>query len=228
MNRLRIGRRELVGDALEGCDVLVVVNALGAADMESREARRPAFSKEECAHVAAWVRSGGGLLLVADHFPMGAAAQELAQRFGVGMCKGVTLDREHAATSRAWLVFDRENGLLGDHAITRGRGARERIERVMTFTGQALEGPAGSATLLELGPRAVDVVPPERERVPVGGRAHGLALELGSGRVVVLGEAAMLSAQRIGPERIPFGMNVPGVDNRQLALNGLHWLSGDL
>ncbi len=44
------------------------------------------------------------------------------------------------------------------------------------------------------------------------------------GRVVVMGEAAELSAQLIGTER--FGMNVPGLDNRQMALNILRWLSG--
>jgi hypothetical protein len=51
----------------------------------------------------------------------------------------------------------------------------------------------------------------------------------GDGRVVVLGEAGMLSAQLV---RFPngretrFGMNVPGNDNQQFALNVLHWLSG--
>jgi hypothetical protein len=39
-----------------------------------------------------------------------------------------------------------------------------------------------------------------------------------------MGEAAELSAQLIGNER--FGMNVPGLDNRQMALNIMHWLSG--
>jgi hypothetical protein len=42
----------------------------------------------------------------------------------------------------------------------------------------------------------------------------------------VLGEAAMLSAQLGGPNQMPFGMKRPGIDNRQLALNIVHWLSG--
>jgi hypothetical protein len=43
---------------------------------------------------------------------------------------------------------------------------------------------------------------------------------------VVLGEAAMLTAQLAGPEKAPFGgLNVPGIDNKQLALNIMHWLS---
>jgi hypothetical protein len=43
---------------------------------------------------------------------------------------------------------------------------------------------------------------------------------------VVLGEAAMMSAQLAGPQKMKFGMNRPGIDNRQLALNIMHWLSG--
>jgi len=46
------------------------------------------------------------------------------------------------------------------------------------------------------------------------------------GRVVILGEAAMLSAQLAGANKMPFGMNRPGIDNRQIALNIMHWLSG--
>jgi hypothetical protein len=36
----------------------------------------------------------------------------------------------------------------------------------------------------------------------------------------------MLSAQVGGPNQTKFGMNYPGIDNRQLALNIMHWLSG--
>ena len=45
------------------------------------------------------------------------------------------------------------------------------------------------------------------------------------GSVVVLGEAAMLTAQ-IAPQGFRVGMNLPGYGNRQLALNIMHWLSG--
>ncbi len=67
---------------------------------------------------------------------------------------------------------------------------------------------------------------PGNKQVPAAGRAQGLALAHGKGRVVVLGEAAQLSAQVAGLEPIRFGMNVPGLDNRQMALNIMHWLSG--
>lgn len=40
-----------------------------------------------------------------------------------------------------------------------------------------------------------------------------------------MGEAGVLSAQLAGPNKTPFGMNRPGIDNRQLALNLMRWLS---
>ena len=58
------------------------------------------------------------------------------------------------------------------------------------------------------------------------------AMTFGKGRVVVLGEAALFSAQIIRfadgnqQRETKFGMNVPGNDDRQFALNVLHWLSG--
>jgi hypothetical protein len=51
-----------------------------------------------------------------------------------------------------------------------------------------------------------------------------VAFGFGYGRVVVMGEAAELTAQVAGGEK--FGMNVPGLDNRQMALNIMHWLTG--
>ena len=67
---------------------------------------------------------------------------------------------------------------------------------------------------------------PDSKPVSAAGRAQGIALKLSKGRAIVLGEAAMLSAQITGANKMPFGMNVPGIDNRQLALNIVHWLSG--
>jgi hypothetical protein len=43
---------------------------------------------------------------------------------------------------------------------------------------------------------------------------------------VVLGEAAMLSAQVAVDGTFKMGMITGGIDNKQLALNILHWLSG--
>src|SRR5262249_44213424 len=171
---------------------------------------------------------GGNLLLIADHAPFGSAAQNLAQRFGVEMSKGFTFDPNNSEPNESsFLIFSRDNHLLLDHPITLGRNDSERIKRVLTFTGQSLKGPDGTAVLMKLSDTARDK--PDRDStkdVSVAGWAQGIAFKAGKGRVVVLGEAAMLSAQIAGPSKFKMGMNHPGNDNKQFALNIMHWLSG--
>lgn len=213
--------------ALKGFDILIISNALGAAAMNAPEASNPAFTDEECDAVRDWVRDGGSLLLIADHAPMGAANESLGKRFGVEMSKMFTLDPAHTPkedNNPGFIVYTREQGLT-DHPITNGRDSSERINRVIAFTGQSLKGDANSVAFLRLADTALDAMPGNAEPVSAKGRAQGLALNFGKGRVVVTGEAAMLTAQLAGPNKMPFGMNRPGTDDRQLALNIMHWLS---
>ena len=209
---------------LQKFDILVISNALGG---DGRDAGRPAFTEEERDAVSEWVKAGGRLLLVADHAPFGDAAQTLAKRFGVDMSRGYTFEGPTPTGQSTTLSFTRENGRLGEHFIVNGRSQTERVNRVRTFTGQSLKGPEGSVAFLKLGDDAKDVATPDDQNATsAAGRAQGLAFAFGRGRVVVMGEAAALSAQVTGPERRPMGMNAPGNDNRQLALNIMRWLAG--
>jgi hypothetical protein len=130
--------------------------------------------------------------------------------------------------------------LLRDHPIIRGRTPAEQVRKVLTFTGQSLLGPPSGVSFLALSDAAVEhppTVPKVEKRggdvrvtmeygapVSAKGRAQGIALEVERGRLVVLGEAGMLRAQRDRrDERV--GMNVPDYDDRQLAINIMHWLS---
>lgn len=234
--------------ALDGVDILVISNAglrVGGPDPSS-------FTASEIRAIEAWVRAGGSLLLAADHAPHGVASQSLGRAFGVRMGTGyafrLTDDSENAVTSQ--LMFLAESGGLGDHPILRGRGLDEAIDTVKSFTGQSLAGPEGSTVLMALLPtdrEAVNatVLAEINDRIEAGEAAdavladrsvaalpaQGLAFEHGAGRVVVLGEAGMLTAQRVdfpdGDERedIVFGLHTPGHDDQQFALNILHWLS---
>jgi len=66
-------------ESLEGYDLLVIANPRGAGPEAPLEARgRPAFTDAETRAVQEWVPGGGGLLLVTDHYPIGGAAQVLA------------------------------------------------------------------------------------------------------------------------------------------------------
>jgi hypothetical protein len=221
-------RRKFTGDMLRQGDLLIVAGAAGAAAGRRRGAEDPAFTDAECDAVRDCVKDGGALLLVVDVPPSGAAAQSLAGRFGVELSNRVTSDPANMEGQRPPLIFSRRNDLLGDHPITRGRDDSERLERVGTFGGQSLKGPEGSVPILKLADTAVDRINPDNRLVSAAGRAQGLAFTFGKGRVVVLGEADAIAAERWGPrgQAILTGMNVPGLDNRQMALNILHWLSG--
>lgn len=157
-------------------------------------------------------------------------------------------------TYESMIVYTRGSG-LADHAITNGRDGSERVSRVIAFTGQALSVPPDGEVVMRLSDSAVDVQLPRtsnqaaqqaavkaarRGRAVAGGssssaagQAQLVALPYGEGRVVIAAEAAMLSAQLVGGEaaqelgtnEFRMGMNYPGSDNRQLALNIMHWLS---
>jgi hypothetical protein len=221
-------RQPFSKSTLTSFKVLVIANALGAEEMDDDGAEASAFTEEECQAVQEWVKGGGSLLLIADHAPFGGAAASLASRFGVEMSKGFTLDPANSVEGNpSVLIFSRENKLLASHPITEGRNQDERVNRVQSFTGQSLKGPADSVAILKLADTAKDSPGGNTDKsVSAAGRAQALVLKFGKGRVVVQGEAAMLSAQISGSEKFKMGMNVPGNDNKQYALNMMHWLSG--
>jgi len=241
-------RQKFSSKVLKGYDILVISNALGAQDPDTPQAANPAFTEKECDVVRDWVRQGGALLLITDHEPAGAAAENLARRFGIGMSKGTTFRKSALFKSGLgpppWFLFSRANGLLGEHPITQGRDASERLNRVLDFTGQSLTAPSGAVAFLKLDDDAFDVangsllekLSPEKVMEvakPASGRAQGLAFNFGKGRVVTTGEAAMLTAQvdRYKDEEgkdqeSRSGMADIRFDDKQLALNIMHWLSG--
>jgi hypothetical protein len=208
---------------LTGLRVFVIANALGPSGHEHWDA----FTLPEDSALVQWVRDGGALLLIADHAPFGAAAASLARAFGVEMYLAFARDdEEHAGWDNEKLVFSRTNGLLADHPIIRGRTPAERIERVVTFTGQSLSVPAGGTPVLRLREAAYDWKS-RKVRSSARGHAQAIAMPFGKGRVVMLGEAGVLSAQ-VDPLGMKMGMNASGNDDRQFALNVFHWLSGAL
>lgn len=225
-----LSRKVFTKESLDAFKMLIIVDPLGAEEVDDEGAANPAFADNEADAVRDWVKQGGSLLLIADEAPFGNAAEILAKRFGVDMSKGTTRDpanHEKESGNEAWIVYSRDNKLLMDHPITTGRNDAEKINRVIAFGGQSLRGPEGATVFLKLGDTAVDTAPStESKDASAAGRAQGLALKFGKGRLVVLGEAGMLSALLSGRERSPVGFSYPGIDNKQLALNIMHWLSG--
>lgn len=89
------------------------------------------------------------------------------------------------------------------HPVHSGRPAFDRpIRQLFLFPGPAVRGGPGA---VELAARRV------------------VAVEPGRGRVVVLAGAEAFSAREVNGELL--GLNTPGADNAQFALNVAHWLS---
>ena len=221
-------RKPFTKQSLDSFKVLVIANALGAEEMDDEGADTSAFTEDEIKVVYDWVKGGGALLLIADHAPFGSAAAALGTKLGVDMSKGYTFDAANSLPQKpSFLIFSRENKLLGSHPIVDGRNEKERVNKVLSFTGQSLKGPDDSAAVLKLSDTAQDSANHEQKSMTsAAGRAQAIAFKVGKGRVMVQGEAAMLSAQIAGPEKFKMGMNYEGFDNKQYALNVMHWLTG--
>jgi hypothetical protein len=233
-------------ERLATTDVVVIANPNGADERAPVDNRAvSAFTDPEIETVEEWVSGGGGLLLATDHYPTGVAARRLAERFGVKLSGGWIDDPAHRWELAGYgqifghLVFSVENGLLADHPITRGQDEWEKIEGVATITGGSMEGPAGSVSLLRLSPTAVEWIPSSTPRAPSNttpqaqakdfnpcqscdqissaGRSQGIAFVFGRGRVVIIGEMGAL-----------VDYSVPGMQNRQFALNAVRWLAREL
>ncbi|MEA3038852.1 MAG: hypothetical protein QOE79_1365 [Sphingomonadales bacterium] len=227
----------LTNPALAGGQILAIVSA--RADTDTNDA--PAFSRAETEGILSWVRNGGSLLLVTDHYPFPNAVEGLANALGLDVAKGMTFDSgqfRQGSNDESRLIFSRANHLLAAHPIVEGRNRAERVGLVETFTGDAFRPRSGAIVpVMRLGATAVNrlgtpsvatkggdtvVTVNFGKPVPAAGWCQGAAFALGKGRVVVLAEAAMITAQEDGGRRI--GMNAPGNDNRQFLLNILNWL----
>lgn len=220
----------LGAEPLEDCDVLVIANALHESNQSSWTLPTPsAFTAEEIAAVHAWVESGGGLWLIADHMPFPGAAQELAGAFGFELANGFAMPEGQPGGVD---VFSRENGGLAAHPVTDGATPEARVDQVASFTGQGFRAPEQAKPILILGAGYVSLEPttawefddatPRRD---VTGWTQGATLELGKGRMAMFGEAAMFTSQVVG-EGQAIGLDHPAATgNTRLLRNLARWLS---
>lgn len=219
--------------ALDRGRILVIINALATVNVDRWILPTPsAFDSIEERTIVEWVAAGGALLLVADHMPFPGAAADLARRLGIAFTNGFAVD------TLTWdpIVFRRSDGSLASHPITDGRSPTERVDSIATFDGQGFRASDPRVrALMTLGHGVISYYPDTAWRFPqpwvptrpMDGWLQGAALAFGRGRVLVLGEAGMLSAQLFGRTRRPMGMNAPvASQNRQFVLNAFRWLSG--
>ncbi len=216
------------------CNILVSANP-GEVGMDDAYPHPSAFTRDDISELVRWVRSGRSLLLIIDHDPVPGAAADLGAVLGINMLDGSALGRPEGSPPPD--VFELGGGTLKHHPILAGRAESERVTRVATFGGAAFHtsvdfqplmvfGP-GSTAEIELAPNLPDLSESENPRFEIAGWLHAATRRLGQGRLVILGEAAMCTAQRSGRDQRPMGMNHPeAVQNPQFCVNVVHWLSG--
>jgi hypothetical protein len=217
--RLMVNRERFRAESLAPYRLLVIAGALGAPLQDGDRAQAPAFTADEVAIVRQWVERGGGLLLLTDHEPVATATAALVEAFGVVPSRQVVVDSGHRFENfhPANVMAMPGNGLLRPHPASCG------VERALVFGGQSLTFP-DDAVLIGVGDSARTA---DSEARPAGNGQVG-AFRFGRGRVVITGDMGMLSAQRVvdNGQSSPWGMNVPGIDNRRLVLNLVRWLAG--
>lgn len=229
---VKASTRQFSEKDLKQFDILVISNALNEKNVGGNNWTVPtysAFTDDEIAAVKNWVAGGGALFLIADHMPFPGAAEKLAKEFGITFNNGFAW-RSDEKQSR--ITFSRTDSSLREHPITNGKSASEKIQSVTSFTGQAFQLDPNISPLMVFGSGYESAMPDvawqfsdSTPTVAVDGWAQGAALEFGSGRIAVFGEAAMFTAQ-ISRNGTPMGMNAPGAEeNQQLLLNIIHWLA---
>ncbi len=208
---------------LKTCRILVVSNALDTSNLGGRwQVPNPsAFSDSEIKAIHQWVKKGGRLLLIADHMPFAGAAQALAATFGFEYLNCFAMDNRSRALER----FYKSNQTLADDPMTAG------IDTIVTFTGSAFRMPKGAKPILKLSnytllsPRVAWQFEEDTPAQSSEGYYQGAYMPYGKGKLVMMGEAAMFTAQLSGPNRAPTGLNVPAArQNGQLLLNLIRWL----
>lgn len=131
-------------------------------------------------------------------------------------------------------LFYRNKGNLHVNSITEGRSLSERVDSIRIFTGQGFMVPDAATVITSLDTTYAVLMPEvawefsdSTKRISGAGLAHAACRKFGKGRVVIVGEAAMFSAQLAGPTYNKVGMNHPTAKNNpQILLNIIHWLDG--
>jgi hypothetical protein len=216
---------------LKNVRILVIANALNKINIQNWYVPTPsAFTNDEIETVRKWVENGGSLFLIADHMPFGGAASGLASAFSFKFTNGFAADTSKQGDA----YFYRNDGTLASCSITNGRNADETVNKVVTFTGQAIRIPSGATSILSFNDKyllmetdTAWVFDSHTRYTRIKDWSQGAYMKYGKGRVVMFGEAAMFSAQLAGPGQRKVGMNSDyAEENYKLLLNIIHWLDG--
>lgn len=233
--RTRKGEEPFTPQYLAGFDIVMIITALPFDFTTNTEVTtETTFTGPELDALQDWVARGGSLLVFSEHAPFDQAINPLLNRFGITSSIGTIGDPVHydkVLGRDGWTVFSRENGLLNtDHPMANGRHAGETINSVAAFGGSSLTGEQYE-NLFRLSGTAENRDHPTGVKAQGMGVSQALAGTFGKGRIAAFGDSNGFTAMNFDEEdgkQLSLGMNTPHHDWKQMVLNTLHWLSGDL
>lgn len=225
------GTERFSDEYLSMMKILVIANAMPDSSAEWKLPAKSAFDQKEIEAVKKWVEAGGSLLLIADHMPFAGQATQLSQAFGFNFIDGFAMRKDKKPE-----VFSSQRNNLKHSVITKGRNKHEAVDSLMVFTGQGFIAPKEATVITQMNDDYEILLPPiawafgqNTPRMSGQHLVNGAYMNYGKGRLVVMGEAAMFSAQLSGPKKVKVGMNhLHGNQNAQFLLNIIHWLDRKL
>lgn len=217
--------------ALANTNIYIIGTAMGKEDPGDKSP----FSQNEVDEIEQWVKDGGSLLLITEHFPFGLAMTPVLSKFGLQVHNGYTEDTLlNNKEVRDALLFTKSKGNLNaTHPIL------ENVEKLNTFTGSSVKGDSTWTQLLIFTPNAQNFNVKVNVKKDGGdittsveyadfysakGYSQGICKQYGKGKIVVLAESAFLTAQ-FDKNGNKYGMNSPDEDNKQFVLNLVRWLA---
>jgi hypothetical protein len=209
---IRAGKEAFQKTNLEPVRIVVIANAQAP---EGAPPGTQAFPDQEVKALERWVKTGGGLLLIADRAPFGEPARSFARAFGVTPENNTILRKGDDGKPTGVLTIDVASDGDPKHPIFSG------VSRVVYVVGESLSGlgailkaPRGTYS----GPTAQATQGP-----PAGGKPLVLAFSYGSGRVVVIGDAGIASA--FGSAGGQAHRGISEEDNARFVRNVFRWLA---
>ena len=209
---IKPGTESFTEESLAGARVLVIANAQAAQDSPPDT---PAFTDAEVAAVQAWVKKGGGLLLIADRAPFGGPARSLARAFKVTLDDNTILRKGEDGKPDGVLTIDVAGNGDPKHPVFAG------VSKVVYVVGESLDGPG----VVLRAPKGTYSGPTNQaaDGPSAAGKPIILAFAHGKGRVVVIGDAGIASA--FGSVGGSTHRGISEADNALFVRNTIRWLA---
>ncbi len=217
----------LRGGVLEGADVLVLAHPSDAAWECVVPGATPKLSAEELEAIEAFVRAGGGLIVLgeSEQAKYGDNLNELVARFGIAIANDTVSDYERHRSSPHWIVADLERPEEGVDLLARVheacfyRAGTLAVGEAARSVAGGGDGSVASGGGVARGVGAADTDIRVLARAGATSSAPGAPLlavaEAGEGRVVVAADSDLFGDDCIGE-----------LDHEDVWLNLVHWAAG--